>query len=112
MARAPSRARQRESWASLLELTQRGKEPIALPDGETRGYLAGRRRGDLPRPLREGGCARIGFGECRAVITPARREHSSGKIIRAVIARLDRAIPSRDHNVFLFEVLRIEDGGR
>jgi fumarylacetoacetase len=62
---------ERESWASLLELTQRGKEPIALPNGETRGYLADGDevifRGSCSKP----GFARIGFGECRAVITPA-----------------------------------------
>jgi fumarylacetoacetase len=62
---------QRESWASLLELTQRGKEPIALPNGETRGYIADGDevifRGHCEKP----GFARIGFGECRAVITPA-----------------------------------------
>jgi fumarylacetoacetase len=62
---------ERESWASLLELTQRGKEPIALADGETRGYLA-----DGDEVIFRGHCtrkgyARIGFGECRAVITPA-----------------------------------------
>jgi fumarylacetoacetase len=61
----------RESWASLLELTQRGKEPIALADGETRGYLA-----DGDEVIFRGHCAkeghaRIGFGECRAVIAPA-----------------------------------------
>jgi fumarylacetoacetase len=62
---------ERESWASLLELTQRGKEPVALPDGETRGYLA-----DGDEVIFRGHCvrqgyARIGFGECRAVITAA-----------------------------------------
>jgi fumarylacetoacetase len=62
---------ERESWASLLELTQRGKEPIAFPNGESRGYLADGDevifRGCCEKP----GFARIGFGECRAVITPA-----------------------------------------
>jgi fumarylacetoacetase len=62
---------ERESWASLLELTQRGKEPITLPNGETRGYIADGDeiifRGHCARP----GFARLGFGECRAVITPA-----------------------------------------
>jgi fumarylacetoacetase len=62
---------ERESWASLLELTQRGKEPIALPNGETRGYIADGDeiifRGHCARP----GSARLGFGECRGVITPA-----------------------------------------
>jgi fumarylacetoacetase len=62
---------QRESWASLLELTQRGKEPIALPNGETRGFIEDGDeiifRGHCAKP----GFARLGFGECRAVIAPA-----------------------------------------
>jgi fumarylacetoacetase len=62
---------QRESWASLIELTQRGKEPIALPNGETRGYVEDGDeivfRGHCAKP----GFARLGFGECRAVIAPA-----------------------------------------
>jgi fumarylacetoacetase len=62
----------RESWASLLELTQRGKEPIALPNGETRGFIEDGDeiifRGHCAKP----GFARLGFGECRAVIAPAK----------------------------------------
>ena len=69
--RAPCPGRTRESWASLLELTQRGKEPIALPNGETRGYVEDGDeiifRGHCAKP----GFARLGFGECRAVIAPA-----------------------------------------
>jgi fumarylacetoacetase len=61
----------RESWASLLELTQRGKEPIALADGETRGYLADGDEVIFRGHCTKNGFARIGFGECRAVITPA-----------------------------------------
>jgi fumarylacetoacetase len=61
----------RESWASLLELTQRGKEPIALPDGETRGYLADGDEVIFRGHCTKQGFARIGFGECRAVIAPA-----------------------------------------
>jgi fumarylacetoacetase len=61
----------RESWASLLELTQRGKEPISLPDGETRGYLADGDEVIFRGHCAKNGFARIGFGECRAVITPA-----------------------------------------
>ena len=62
---------QRESWASLLELTQRGKDRLALPNGETRGYIEDGDeiifRGHCAKP----GFARLGFGECRAVIAPA-----------------------------------------
>jgi fumarylacetoacetase len=59
------------SWGSLLELTARGREPIALPSGEKRSFLEDGDeiifRGFCAKP----GFARIGFGECRAVILPA-----------------------------------------
>jgi fumarylacetoacetase len=62
---------ERPSWASLLELTARGSEPIALPGGETRGFIEDGDeiifRGFAQKP----GYRRIGFGECRAVIVPA-----------------------------------------
>jgi fumarylacetoacetase len=52
---------------SLMELTRRGAEPLALPNGETRGFLAD---GDTViirgRALRGG--ARIGFGEVTGTI--------------------------------------------
>ena len=55
------------SWGSLLELTARGSEPIALPSGEKRGFIE-----DGDEIIFRGFCAkagypRIGFGECRAV---------------------------------------------
>jgi fumarylacetoacetase len=61
----------RASWASLLELTQRGKEPIALPDGETRFYLEDGDEIIFRGHCAKAGFARLGFGECRAVIAPA-----------------------------------------
>jgi fumarylacetoacetase len=63
---------QDESRGCLLEITSRGQQPIALPNGETRGFL---QDGDevIFRAHCDGaGRARIGFGECRAVILPAR----------------------------------------
>jgi len=55
----------------LLELTWRGAEPITLPTGESRKFLADGdeviMRGYCERP----GAVRIGFGECRGVVTPA-----------------------------------------
>lgn len=58
------------SFGSLLELTA-GGEPIALPSGETRRFIA-----DGDEIIFRGFCerqgfARIGFGECRAVALPA-----------------------------------------
>jgi fumarylacetoacetase len=61
----------RASWASLLELTQRGKEPIALPNGETRFYLEDGDEIIFRGHCAKAGFARLGFGECRAVIAPA-----------------------------------------
>ena len=58
---------EKSSWGSLLELTARGSEPIALPSGEKRGFIEDGDeiifRGFCEKP----GIARIGFGECRAV---------------------------------------------
>jgi fumarylacetoacetase len=59
------------SWGSLLELTARGREPIAMPTGEQRGFIE-----DGDEIIFRGFCARqgyarIGFGECRAVMLPA-----------------------------------------
>jgi fumarylacetoacetase len=62
---------EKSSWGSLLELTARGAEPIVLPSGEKRGFIEDGDeiifRGFCEKP----GRARIGFGECRAVILPA-----------------------------------------
>ena len=63
---------ERESRGCLLELTWRGAEPLTLPDGETRKFLED---GDevILRGYGEGhGAVRIGLGECRGVIEPAR----------------------------------------
>jgi fumarylacetoacetase len=61
---------EKTSWGSLLELTARGSEPIAMPGGEKRGFIE-----DGDEIMFRGFCAkpgypRIGFGECRAVILP------------------------------------------
>jgi fumarylacetoacetase len=63
---------QDESRGCLLEITSRGKNPVALPNGETRGFL---QDGDevIFRAHCDGaGRARLGFGECRGLILPAR----------------------------------------
>jgi fumarylacetoacetase len=59
------------SWGSLLELTGRGREPLAMPTGEQRGFIE-----DGDEIIFRGFCARkgyprVGFGECRAVMLPA-----------------------------------------
>jgi fumarylacetoacetase len=60
-----------DSLGSLMELTENGRAPIKLPNGETRRFLEDgdevllRARAEAP------GAASIGFGECRAVVLPA-----------------------------------------
>ena len=59
----------RESRGCLLELAWRGTQPITLPTGETRSFLE-----DGDEVIFRGWCekegwVRIGFGECRGMIT-------------------------------------------
>ena len=61
-----------ESWASLLELSKGGRESIALPNGETRRFLEDGDEVIFRGHCERAGFARIGFGECRAVVEPAR----------------------------------------
>jgi fumarylacetoacetase len=60
-----------ESRGSLMERTWRGREPLRLPDGETRSFLEDGDevilRGVCERP----GFARIGFGDCSGMVVPA-----------------------------------------
>ena len=62
---------EKASVGSILELTARGREPVALPTGEQRAFIEDGDeiifRGFAERP----GYPRVGFGECRAVILPA-----------------------------------------
>jgi fumarylacetoacetase len=62
----------KDSRGSLMELTWRGSEPLELPTGETRRFLEDGdeviMRGWCERP----GVARIGFGECRGIVLPAK----------------------------------------
>ena len=60
-----------DSRASLLELTKGGREPLALPDGETRRFIEDGDEIIFRGHCEREGFARIGFGECRAVIEPA-----------------------------------------
>ena len=60
-----------ESRGCLLERTWRGSEPFALPTGEARRFLE-----DGDEVIMRGWCERsghrrIGFGECRAIVTPS-----------------------------------------
>ena len=55
----------------LLELTRRGAEPVQLPSGETRAFLADGDVVVLKAWCEREGAARIGFGECRGEVCAA-----------------------------------------
>lgn len=61
----------------LLELTQGGKQPLVLPNGETRAFLE-----DGDTVIMRGWCeregyVRLGFGECRGTVLPALSDATS-----------------------------------
>ncbi len=60
-----------ESLGSLMEMSNGGKQPITLPNGETRGFLEDGDEIILKATARAGSAVPIGFGECRAVVKPA-----------------------------------------
>jgi len=55
----------------LLELTSRGKDPVALPTGEQRKFLEDGDEVILRGFCEKSGFQRIGLGGCRGVIVPA-----------------------------------------
>ncbi|MEP7057352.1 MAG: fumarylacetoacetase [Caldimonas sp.] len=57
---------------SLLELTQGGKQPIRLSNGEERTFLEDGDTVILRGFCKRDGFRRIGFGECRGTVLPAR----------------------------------------
>lgn len=58
--------------AALVELTVGGKQPVRLPNGETRTYLEDGDAVVLRGWCEKLGAARIGFGECWGRILPAK----------------------------------------
>jgi fumarylacetoacetase len=61
-----------DSRGSLLERAWRGTEPLALPSGETRAFLQDGDEVTIRGYCERAGRRRIGFGECRGEIVPAR----------------------------------------
>jgi fumarylacetoacetase len=57
-----------DARACLLELTEGGRSPVALPSGETRAFLQDGDTVILSAWCEREGFARIGFGECRATV--------------------------------------------
>jgi fumarylacetoacetase len=62
-----------EQAGSLLELTLGGKQPLRLSNGETRAFLEDGDTVILRAHCERPGFRRIGFGECRGTVLPARR---------------------------------------
>lgn len=60
-----------ENLGCLLEKTRGGKQPIALPNGETRRFLQDGDEVILTGYCEAPGFVRIGLGECRGIILPA-----------------------------------------
>jgi fumarylacetoacetase len=56
----------------LLELSRGGRQPVSLPTGESRGYLQDGDTVTLRAWCERDGYPRIGFGECRGEVLPAR----------------------------------------
>src|SRR5690349_8719434 len=61
----------RDSFGSLLELTQGGREPLTLASGETRRFLEDGDDIILRAHCRRDGYVSIGFGECRGTVVPS-----------------------------------------
>jgi fumarylacetoacetase len=60
------------SAGCFVELTRNGAEPIQLPTGESRAFLADGDEIILRGWCKAAGHPRIGLGECRATVLPAR----------------------------------------
>jgi fumarylacetoacetase len=60
-----------DSLGSLLEMSEGGRRPIALPSGETRTFLEDGDEIVLAARAEKAGFASIGFGECRGRIRPS-----------------------------------------
>ena len=60
-----------DALGSILEITKRGAEPVSLPNGEERKFLADGDELIMRAWCEAGGARRIGFGDCRAVIEGA-----------------------------------------
>jgi fumarylacetoacetase len=56
----------------LLEITARGAQPVVLRNGETRKFLEDGDTVILRGHCEREGAARVGFGECRGTVLPAR----------------------------------------
>ena len=58
--------------AALIEQSVGGKQPVSLGNGETRSFLEDGDTVILRAWCERPGFARIGFGDCRGTVLPAR----------------------------------------
>lgn len=58
----------KDSQGSLIELTERGAQPVTLPTGEIRRFLENGDEVILRGYCEREGFRRIGFGECRGIV--------------------------------------------
>ncbi len=65
----------RDQAGALIELTEGGKNPLTLVNGETRAFLEDGDSVVLRGHCVGQGAARIGFGECVGTVLPARTPH-------------------------------------
>ena len=63
---------ERDGYASLLEATQGGAQPLRLASGEERRFLEDGDEVILRAQARREGFVPIGFGECRGRVLPAK----------------------------------------
>ncbi|MFZ2995863.1 fumarylacetoacetase [Sphingobium sp.] len=61
----------RDGFGSLMELSVGGREPITLPNGETRSFVEDGDEIILRARAHADGFVAIGLGECRAMVMPA-----------------------------------------
>ena len=62
---------ERGTEGCLLEMTRGGREPVTLPNGETRRYLEDGDEVIFRAHCQRAGYAGIGFGECRGRVMAA-----------------------------------------
>jgi fumarylacetoacetase len=72
MATGTVSGKSKEERGCLLELTWRGTEPLELPSGEQRRFLEDGDEIIMKGYCEREGFRRIGFGECRGLILPAK----------------------------------------
>ncbi len=65
------------SQGALLEITEGGKKPVTLSNGETRTFLEDGDAVIMRASCEREGSVRIGFGECRGEVLPTRGSTSS-----------------------------------